>query len=727
MSAHSAVLRAAVCGAFCSLLCPVFGSAAYFDSSSGAGRLEFRGGAAVISGDTGDWSGYDHLVIDFANNAYSSTDCTLWLSVSGADGTPGARVPCHYPASFSTNRRWIALSSWPAEVLKNVSHVRITRNVGMSPGNFFLGRALLLKKGERPEPDSFSWREDVLRTLEATNMAFRARSQNLREASLAAFRSACAAAGQKPGRCIGFAPGSVQVRPRAAFSAAPAKTFKARLARGECESFQVIVLPSQDERSVRVEAGDLSGPNGVFRASCISVSVMGYVETKGFPPNRIVAGDGSTVFPEPGWYPDPVLDFMSSCPVRKDDVQSFWVRVSCPREQPAGVYRGRVRVWFGDEAISFPLVVRVNDFTLPAHAPCRLAVNFQPGYSVPAGADPEYAKMCQWKRWNPSRWAPDGPIALAAARRDDWVSFLAGYGITYDRLYHSETNIPWAALERLKAEGRLGLFNLGVWGENPRYKASFLKVIKTNYDEACRRGLSAYAYIYGFDETPKSRFAAISNAIAEIKREFPSVPFLTTAFDPSLGVDEPALAPVNWFTPSIRTNCFEESRVRSSRAAGHKVWWYTCCFPHAPYPQLLLDAPPIETRLLMGAMAAKMRPDGFLYWQTAIWNSDRPICDGPFTAWNPDSYYCYHGDGSFTRVGPGGMPLATQRLENFRDGLEDLWYARLLRRSGADADVPDELVRNTADFSRSPEKLERWRNAMADAIERLHKHSAQQP
>jgi hypothetical protein len=325
--------------------------------------------------------------------------------------------------------------------------------------------------------------------------------------------------------------------------------------------------------------------------------------------------------------------------------------------------------------------------------------------------------MCNWKKWNPLRWANGAPLGYAHIMRDDWVRFLADYSITYDSLYHCETNLPWEVFSGLKKQGKLGFFNLGVWGENPRFKDSFMRTISINHAEAKKRGLLAHAYIYGFDETPKSRFAAISNAIAEIKAAFPDVPFLTTAFDPSLGVGEPALSPIDWFTPSITTNCYEHSRVKASRAAGHKVWWYTCCFPHAPYPQLFLDAPPVETRLLLGAMAAKFRPDGFLYYQSAIWNTDRVISENQFTDWPADSYYCYHGDGSLTRVGPGGRPLATQRLENFRDGLEDLWYARLLRKHKMELPVPDGLVRSTADFSRDPVLLERWREAMADKLD----------
>ena len=70
--------------------------------------------------------------------------------------------------------------------------------------------------------------------------------------------------------------------------------------------------------------------------------------------------------------------------------------------------------------------------------------------------------------------------------------------------------------------------------------------------------------------------------------------------------------------------------------------------------------------------SAKYRPDGFLYYQISIWRPEAPIEAGPFTAWDPVSWTTNHGDGSWTCVGPGGRPLPTIRLENFRDGLEDL-------------------------------------------------------
>ena len=123
---------------------------------------------------------------------------------------------------------------------------------------------------------------------------------------------------------------------------------------------------------------------------------------------------------------------------------------------------------------------------------------------------------------------------------------------------------------------------------------------------------------------------------------------------------------------------------------------------------------------------------GFLYYQTSIWNSKRCIEAGPFTDWEPRSWTTYHGDGSWICAGPDGRPLPTLRLENFRDGLEDLAYAMLLEKALAartDKDdawsrrakellsVPREVMDTMKNFSDDPAALYRWRDAMADLIE----------
>jgi hypothetical protein len=149
---------------------------------------------------------------------------------------------------------------------------------------------------------------------------------------------------------------------------------------------------------------------------------------------------------------------------------------------------------------------------------------------------------------------------------------------------------------------------------------------------------------------------------------------------------------------------------------------------------MFIECPAIEGRLLMGAMTAKERPDGFLYYQISIWNARRPITTGPFTEWDARSWTVYHGDGAWTCVGPDGKPLPTQRLENFRDGLEDYAYVReleaLLKKHASPATsgwttearaalhVPENVVASLKSYTRDPAAVLAWRDRLAELIER---------
>ena len=160
------------------------------------------------------------------------------------------------------------------------------------------------------------------------------------------------------------------------------------------------------------------------------------------------------------------------------------------------------------------------------------------------------------------------------------------------------------------------------------------------------------------------------------------------------------------------------------------MWWYIACLPGPPWANAYIENPPIDLRMLMGAQAVRMKPDGFLYYQTSIWNSARPIESGPFTDWDPRSFLWFNGDGSWTRCGPGGRPVATQRLENFRDGVEDHAYVDILAgklKARPDApwaprarrllEVPSSVMISMTNFTHSASDVYAWRNAVAELIE----------
>jgi hypothetical protein len=116
-----------------------------------------------------------------------------------------------------------------------------------------------------------------------------------------------------------------------------------------------------------------------------------------------------------------------------------------------------------------------------------------------------------------------------------------------------------------------------------------------------------------------------------------------------------------------------------------------------------------------------------------------PITSGPFTNWNPRSYGDYNGDGSLFCSGPGGKPVPTIRLENYRDGMEDFAYAKILEsiidkyaakgesltkdeRKWLDEArralvVPTALVEDMGHYSHDPQALYAWRDKIADLID----------
>ncbi len=522
---------------------------------------------------------------------------------------------------------------------------------------------------------------------------------------------------------VGFASSMEKVLPRAgAISLQTRERVQIALARNEKESLQVVVLPCErDLKRVQVRARDLfAGPGRRFSARNIQAVPVGYVETRATPPY------GS---PHIGWWPDPILDFMKDADVAKGDAQAFWIRVRAPKSQAPGLYHGKLEVLVeGRPRFAFDLAVQVYGFTMPDASPLPLAITFSP-HDHPTDQTKEV--QAKWREME------EYPINAWRRHRSRWADFLADYYITYDSLYeYSGWEPNFDDLARLHRQGRLGRFNLGYF---PVYTEEgwpdVIKRIRARYEKAKALGLLEYAYIYGCDEHPKEKFPGVERAAAALKKEFPDVMVMTTTYDHSFGQDSEIQSVDAWCPLTSR---FDPERVAGARARGKEVWWYICCGPHHPHANMFIEYPAIEGRLLMGALTTKYRPDGFLYYQISIWNSRKPITGGPFTDWDPRSWTSYHGDGSWTCVGPGGIPLATIRLENFRDGLEDYAYARILeatiarveaspqlherraewlKTAKAALEVPAEVAQSLARYTDDPSAVYRWRDRIARAIE----------
>ena len=56
------------------------------------------------------------------------------------------------------------------------------------------------------------------------------------------------------------------------------------------------------------------------------------------------------------------------------------------------------------------------------------------------------------------------------------------------------------------------------------------------------------------------------------------------------------------------------------------------------------------------------------------------VADGPRTNWNPATCNTDNEEGNLFVPGRDLKILPTIRIENFRDGVEDLWYYRMLEK-----------------------------------------------
>ena len=679
-----------------------------------------------------DWRGYDRMVVDVVNADEEGDNICLF--VAGPDG----RIQNGLAASFRLPGRggaqWIVpLSNWPKTTTPDSIariHFFVTR-----PQHFAvaLDRLTLLRPGDPvPAPAGPCVWRDLLPLVDADRrQALSLAAERAEETAHARdyfrFREACATAGQSsPAMLLGTATSMEKIMPRGPFSAKAltADGLSVRLAGNEYESVQLLVAPRDADL-----AGVKIAVEGDFAAN-ISVSPVGYVRTTRKPPYQVADGPNRALRdPAIGWWPDPILDFLDGVDIRNLDVQSFWIRVHCPAGQPAGIYRGALLVSANGVApVRVPFAVRVNGFTLGRVSALPLSVTFGPWTSQMKGPEGAAAEKALYSD-------PRSPVNMWKKHESEWISFMADYLIPNDNLYHHGSANLIRNVRKLRDNGRAGIFNLGNWempastgeADMAAWREKTIPSLVAMRDLAAEYGILDLAYAYGADEAVERDFPEVAAAIGELKAALPGVPIVTTAWDRNLGVGT-ELECVDWFAPKI--SWFDQEKAAAARAAGRKVWWYTCNEPHAPYPNFFIECPGIEPRILMGAQTVRNRPDGFLYYSTSAWNSKRCIEGGPFTDWDPRSWTIYHGDGSWTCAGPDGTPLPTIRLENFRDGLEDYAYAKILeeklrephyaawaQRAQAALAVPREVAESLTDFTNDPAVLYRWRDEMADLIE----------
>jgi hypothetical protein len=407
--------------------------------------------------------------------------------------------------------------------------------------------------------------------------------------------------------------------------------------------------------------------------------------------------------------------------------QSFWITVTTRPDTPAGHYQGRLRVAVeGQPPTYLPLRVRVWNFELPLTPHLRTAFvlwgslrQFLSGPPSPeigggagGGGQPEayeraylhYTRFLLRHRLSPITFRP--PIPREGGGYD--LSWMDRYLDVAEEEGYTTFNIA---------------DNGGVVG---RKDADFIRAVA---DHLKATGRWERAYLYGQDEAPGEAAADLRDKYGALLQAVPDLKIMQTGWSPR----EALQGFVKVWCPL--TAGFDEAACRAAQDRGEEVWWYVCIGPQRPYANFFVDYPALDHRILFW-MNWKWNVSGFLYWGTDVWpKNDRPLAEylaAGYANWDPNSYDGVNGDGYLLYPGPHDEPLASVRLANIRDGIEDYEYfyrlrelaertrkVALKRRAKALLSLDAPLLASRTEYTLAPALLLERRAAVAEMIEEL--------
>ncbi len=481
-------------------------------------------------------------------------------------------------------------------------------------------------------------------------------------------------------------------------------------AQNEYEGFQIIVKAlTKNLTDVKVTANKFQDAKGhILPATCFSIHPVGYV--------HIVNPSGKLSGSYVGWWPDPILGFLQSVDVAQGKFQPFFVSIHIPKDQVAGVYSGLLTVKTAQSAPeSIRVSIQVWNFRIPD----------QPSLPTVLGLYTSSISKIYGNLYDEEL-------------KEKYYNFLLNYKISPDNLYSGADYLD--ILARLKTSRWIGMLSLAhapfLWEKDFDQKFNdFLEKAQQRYVAFQEKKLIKNAYFYIFDEVESSHKQKMKESFQRIKQKFPNIPIMTT----SVPLDDMGDYPNVDYVVAMydaRFGIYQNTVIANARREGKKVFWYVSNYPGEL--NFAIENPLLNIRILMGADAAKYRPDGFLYWAISRWTiapstNTNPIQSGPLTQWDPQSLENYNGCGSWFYPGPDG-PISSLRLEAYRDGVEDYEYYMILQKlieekqNAAPANVienarailavsPNILQdTNPVNFVRSPQIFYNERQRLAEAI-----------
>jgi glycosyl hydrolase family 123/concanavalin A-like lectin/glucanase superfamily protein len=488
-----------------------------------------------------------------------------------------------------------------------------------------------------------------------------------------------------------------------------------KLARNEREGFQGILLgnPFNDLNDVKVTLEDLKHENGKDSISSKNIEwgPVASIETKA--PEIAVDFTGKI--------PDVIMEGGEKVNVTKSDFTPVFFRIFADKKTVPGNYKGKIKFSHSGASKEITLNVEVYNFTLPEKNSLIVAFSFFEGF---------YQKWYGYKK-------------LTDEQKMYIYKFLLKYRIPPNNIYSGEKCYPNVKfLEKLGNKGA----NFCTINSGRRIKDVSKKVeaLRPTIEKLKEKGLYKDAYFYSFDELGchMKGYDKAKELLSAIQKAYPDLRLMQTSFP------TPKLAPLfnvwvptfSSFTSKQKLKILDEMRKKSNG----EIWWYNADFPRYPYPNYFIDYPLFDCRIIM-SLSYMYKVKGILYWCiNREWKPNNiKEKKWPETPWKPYIHSVLskkrkyvNGMGNFTYPGPNGKIYPSLRLENFRDGIEDYEYYKLLEQKVADVKknnpgnplikeaekllkLPANVATAVNNFSPNPENLLKHRQQVAEMIMRL--------
>lgn len=261
----------------------------------------------------------------------------------------------------------------------------------------------------------------------------------------------------------------------------------------------------------------------------------------------------------------------------------------------------------------------------------------------------------------------DGQPFLRRQRLERWVRTFREAGLWW---------IEGAPLARRPggdwSKDRLELAVAGVLATSPEGRAALARMLGAL--EAClvENGWKD-AWLQHLADEPTDVNAADYRELAAVVRELlPGAPIVEATMSREL------VGAVDVWCPQVQVFQAQREFFEQRRAAGDRLWTYTCLVPGGPWLNRLLDQERLR-QVWFGWAAAEYRLDGFLHWGFNHYKADpfaRSVVDHPAQPGTKNKLPA--GDTHIVYPGPDG-PWSGLRFEAHRVGLEDRELLELLR------------------------------------------------